>query len=92
MALQTRKTYPVVPGLEVWDNGGETCDRYTVLIGSDIYHMSDNATSPNGVNCYGGHLSHIPHPEKWGFVGNRVESLASLPDAVQRAITQRMNA
>lgn len=36
--------------VRVFDNGGETIDRYTVFIGTDAFAMSENPLSPNGVN------------------------------------------
>lgn len=38
--------------LYIFDNGGETIDRYTVLIGDGVYTMSHNALSPQGVNQF----------------------------------------
>jgi hypothetical protein len=40
--------------IEVFDNGGATADRYTVLIGEDAYLMSTDAHMPNGVCMYAG--------------------------------------
>ena len=40
--------------LEIFDNGGETVDRFSVFIGQDVFHMSDNALMPTGVNMYAG--------------------------------------
>ena len=55
----------------IYDNGGETLDRYTIFIGDDVYGMSEQGC---GFNMYigdrtdiaeGGHLGimldHIPH-------------------------------
>jgi hypothetical protein len=40
---------------EVYDNGGKTCDRYTVIFDNDdVYFMSENANQPNGVCLYAG--------------------------------------
>jgi hypothetical protein len=41
-------------GIRVFDNGGTTCDRYSVAIDNDVYFMSDNANLPNGVCMYAG--------------------------------------
>ena len=38
----------------VWDNGGLTMDRYTVVIGDDVWFMSSYPGYPNGVCMYGG--------------------------------------
>lgn len=40
-------------GIKVFDNGGESYDRYTVLIDMDVYSMSENPiTCINGFNQY----------------------------------------
>ncbi len=43
-------------GVKVYDNGGKTVDRYTILIDNgkdiDFYTMSDDPFSPLGVNQY----------------------------------------
>lgn len=50
--------------LSCHDNGGKTCDRYTVYFGGSLYHedmgrdvaylgMSDNPTYPTGVSMWG---------------------------------------
>jgi len=71
--------------IEVYDNGGETADRYSVRIGTSVYGMSDNATSANGFNQYAGELSELPG---WRN-GTRVDDLRRLPVAVRAAIFDR---
>ena len=46
--------------IEVFDNLGETADRYSVRIGADVFTMSENARSPNGVNQYAGDADDLP--------------------------------
>jgi len=41
-------------GIQVWDNGGKTADRYTVRVGQKLYLMSSNPLSPSGVNLFAG--------------------------------------
>ena len=77
-----KKEEPVV---EVWDNGGRSADRYAVIIGDDVYAMSENAMSPNGVNMYVGELKDLPGARD----GVRV-SLDKLPEAVRKAIVSRI--
>jgi len=75
-------------GISVYDNGGKTADRYTVVIGTDVYGMSDNATAPNGVNMYVGEIGTDVHPD---FIKSMKKvKVNSLPQAVQKAIKQRM--
>jgi hypothetical protein len=69
--------------VKVYDNGGATYDRYTVIIKTDTYTMSDNALSPQGFNQYCG--SNLPLPP------NRPVKLSSLPEQVQRAIALRID-
>ena len=38
--------------VKVYDNGGRTIDRYIVIIGDDVYGMSDDANSSQGFNQY----------------------------------------
>lgn len=41
--------------IKVLDSGEDTfCDRYTVIIGKDVFGMSNNACSPQGFNQYEG--------------------------------------
>jgi hypothetical protein len=71
----------------VWDNGGETADRYTVQIGRDIYTMSDNPLSPQGVNMYDTTLA---KNEKLCTGLDTKVRVKDLPKEVQRAIKARM--
>ena len=43
--------------VRVFDNQGETFDRYTVVIGNSVFTMSENPISPQGFNSYCGELS-----------------------------------
>jgi len=40
--------------LNVYDNGGKTADRYTVVLNDDQWLLSHDANMPNGVCMYGG--------------------------------------
>jgi hypothetical protein len=40
----------------VFDSGPSFADRYTVVIGKDVYSMSADASSPNGISQYIGTL------------------------------------
>lgn len=70
--------------ITVYDNGGETVDRYTVFIGEDAYGMSDDPQSPQGFNQYTGYADDMDIPS----LGREVE-LSTLPEAVQNAILER---
>ena len=73
--------------IQVFDNLGETFDRYTVVIGKNVYTMSHNPTSPQGFNQYAGELGkdiNLDMLQK----GELVKYL-SLPEDVQKAIQKR---
>lgn len=85
--------------IRVFDNGGITFDRFTVVIynGNDasIYGMSLNADAPNGFNQYFGTPSEYPRlldvllGKKDKRIGREV-SLVDLPDAVKQGIAKRL--
>jgi hypothetical protein len=41
--------------IKVYDNG-RTADRYTILIGDEVYQMSSDSNTPNGYNMYVGRV------------------------------------
>ena len=69
--------------MEVYDNGGRTFDRYTVILENEVYTMSEHPLSPEGVNLYAGELGET-HEDR----GTRV-LFEDLPSEVQEAIRQR---
>ena len=64
--------------IRVFDNGGNTSDRYTVKIKADFWFMSDNADSANGVCMYGGEYQNDPEDKEI--------SLTDLPKGARRQI------
>ena len=42
--------------INVFDNGGITCDRYVVLIDKHVFYMSYYADRANEINTYGGDM------------------------------------
>lgn len=70
----------------VYDNGGKTVDRYTVLIGDDVYEMSDNPFSPQGFNQYVGLIG--TDVVVGSHLGKKV-NVDRLPEDVKRAIKER---
>jgi hypothetical protein len=77
-----------MPRILVYDNGGRTADRYTVIIGTSVYHMSADATSIMGVNQYAGELTAY---ERRGLnrFGKRITNIKKLPSSVRMAMRQR---
>jgi hypothetical protein len=71
--------------IEIYDNGGTTFDRYTIIIDGDVYGMSENPQSPQGFNQYSGRLAELPMARS---NGERI-TMESLPEAVQKAIEER---
>lgn len=80
----------------VFDNGGKTQDRYTVVIGSDVYGMSEDPTHPQfGFNQYSGDVSELIEVsdaldgKRSDILGDRVEVL-KLPFNIRMAISRRV--
>lgn len=54
----------------IYDNGGATVDRYTIILGkpynSSLITMSEKPLSPNGVNMYSHDVDgeYIPQPNE----------------------------
>jgi len=71
--------------IKIYDNEGETFDRYTVIIGRSTYTMSHNPLSPQGFNQYGGTVEDI-HPDY--YTGIEV-SIDRVPKDVNEAIRRR---
>ena len=70
----------------IYDNGGKTIDRYTIIIGNSFYAMGDDATSPQGFNQYCGEFA--DGYKEGRHLGQRV-TLKSLPHTIQAAIQTR---
>jgi len=77
------------PAVTVFDNGGKTWDRYTVIISGDVYTMSADADSPSGFNQWAGLLIELPNA-----IDKRDKEIAltDLPRSTQRAIGNRLKA
>jgi hypothetical protein len=69
----------------VYDNNGDTFDRYTVFTpDGSVYGMSDNPTSPQGFNQYLGDDTEV---EKGEHLGRK---LKSVPKSIEKAVLNRM--
>lgn len=81
-----------MPEVRIYDNGGETFDRYTVIIDRDIYGMSDSAMAPNGFNQYCGTIGECGYSDHYeNDAGERSVKLFGLPEQVRVAIALRVN-
>ena len=72
-----------VQNVTVYDNGGNSFDRYTVIIDGDVYDMSHNPMSPQGVNQYVGREADIDCD-----IGQLLSN-SEIPDEVYAAIEER---
>ena len=74
--------------IKVYDNGGKTFDRYTVILSDgSIIGMSKNALSPQGFNQYCGDVKDYQLKNNEA-IGQKV-SIKSLSDEVREAIRLR---
>ena len=71
----------------VYDNGGETMDRYTVSVGDNVFGMSENPTSAQGFNQWAGNVG---KDIRIGSHLGKTVKVTSLPKEVQKAIKDRM--
>jgi len=76
---------------KIFDNGGKTIDRYTILTepfyngkSCDSFGMSDDPKSPLGFNQYCGDVY------QGAELGKEI-TFDKLPDEVQKAIIERLN-
>lgn len=80
--------------LRIWDNGGESFDRYTVRVGNDYYGMSENPFGPQSFNQYiGTYCTNVVmegrHVGKLIYKNDKM-GLEMLPDVLKKAIAGRM--
>ena len=77
--------------MRIFDNGGKTFDRYTIQIGRDIYLMSANPLSPQGVNQYSflKKYEHLEGAKNKELLGKEI-IFNVLPEAVKKAIQQKI--
>ena len=76
--------------VKVFDNGGESFDRYTVIIDESVFGMSHNPRSPQGFNQYCGEKDEFP--EDLSHLGEDItENYLSLPHELFVAIWERVN-
>lgn len=70
-----------IEGVTVYDNGGSSPDRYTVVLNDVVYAMSYNPSAPNGICHYMGHTEDLQLSE-----GD--ELITRVPDAVKAKIEE----
>lgn len=80
--------------ITIYDNGGQTFDRYTVVNTNtgEVYGMSHNPLSPQGFNQFSGKIGQdFNHPQHNDAIREKV-TFDSLPADVQKAIENRVAA
>jgi hypothetical protein len=73
--------------VKVYDNNGRTYDRYSVIIGENIFTMSPNALSPQGVNMFARTVEE--DEDDFSYLGKR-KTFREIPDEVRQAIMKRL--
>jgi len=74
--------------VKVYDNGGATFDRYTIVTKDAVYGMSTNALSPSGFNQF----SHVPEEAYVPSNKEKEIALRDTPVDVLIAIINRLEA
>lgn len=72
--------------ITVYDNGGKTFDRYTVIINDHVFGMSPKPNSPQGFNQFCGNLGDLPNIAN----GQKVVPLEKAPHDLLVAIINRL--
>ena len=85
LSTQKMKNRVGAKGVVVFDNEGETYDRYTIFTpDGSVYGMSDNPMSPNGFNQYLGDNTEITMGSHLG------KRLSEIPSSIKIAVGDRM--
>ncbi len=86
--IKEGRLFKVAPSdITVYDNGGKSIDRYTVIMGNEAYGMSSDANAPNGFNQY---IGVVGRDIKVGRHLGKIVKLEKLPQRVLNAIEDRM--
>jgi len=71
----------------VYDDGGKTVDRYTVVFAGAVFGMSSDPFSPQGFNQYCGDITEFPQGLE--HTGRRL-SIDEIPEQIKKAISSRV--
>ena len=74
--------------IRVFDNGGKTYDRYTVIIGKDVYTMNETPFEAYGFNQYS-HTIEGSINDYIKDIGEVEIKIKDLSEQVKRAIRER---
>lgn len=69
------------------DESGKFFDCFTVMLGDDVFTMSEDPLSPHGVNQWAGNLSDFPKPQN---DSERKLKPNEIPDQIKQAIIDRL--
>ena len=76
--------------VHVYDNGGSTFDRYTIIIDGEMHGASENPFHPQGFGQYAGEVpSGWTKNKHFAHLGKRITDLKTLPEPVQKFIVER---
>ena len=82
------RNYIIEKTVVIYDNNGETFDRYTVIIDNkDVFGMSENPGSAQGFNQWAGNVG---KDIRIGSHLGKTIKITSVPKEVQKAIKDRM--
>lgn len=73
---------------KLYDNGGHTIDRYTIVFDKEVYGMSANPKSPQGFNQSCGSLDKMQLDDNEAV--GKIIPLADAPEEVREAIIERV--
>ncbi len=72
--------------LRIYDNGGKTVDRYTMILpDGEAWGFSSNPYHPQGFGQYAGNLSDL---HTFSHLGKPVKSIRDLPEEASRFVNE----
>ena len=72
--------------LKIYDDGGETIDRYTMIMpDGEAWGFSENPYHPQGVGQYVGNLSNL---RTFSHLGKPVKSIMDLPEQARKFVDE----
>ena len=85
---KNNKCIPTLRDVTVYDDGGKTVDRYTVVIqDGSVFGIGNDPFSPQGYNQYVGEISEFP--KGLSHTGKKLKT-NQIPEKVKLAILQRI--
>lgn len=75
--------------IRIWDNGGSTIDRYTILIDKHLFYMSMYPDRANEVNMYARELKHTMNMNAVLAIMKHHTPIRPIPKTLRYAIRER---